>query len=79
MDKITAILTGFIILCVSLVVCISLWKPGAESVVNTYLAGAFGIVSGGSIALPVGYAIGKNKSETIKQDIEEKLNAETKP
>jgi len=61
MDKLTALLTGFIILCVSVVVCIALWKPGTEGMINTYLAGAFGIISGGSIALPVGYAIGKKE------------------
>lgn len=79
MDKITACLTGFIVFCVSIIVGIAVFHPGTDSMVNTYLAGAFGIISGGTIALPVGYAIGKSSSEGIKKDIEDKLNENPVP
>lgn len=66
MDKITAFLTGFIVFCVSAVVLygVSVLKAqGAEPVIQSYMTGAFGIVAGGTIALPVGYAMGKKKGE----------------
>lgn len=62
MDKTTAFLTGFIVLCVSTVVMYGIYKlgaNGAEPVLQSYMTGAYGIVAGGSIALPVGYALGK--------------------
>lgn len=63
MDKTTALLTGFIIACISGVILFALNKTGTgqatASVANSYMTGAFGVITGGSIALPIGYAIGK--------------------
>ena len=61
MDKLTACLTGFIVLCVTIIVGMVVYKAlsGADSVVNSYMTGAFGVITGGSIALPIGYSMGK--------------------
>jgi hypothetical protein len=66
MDKTTAILTGFIVACISIIVYFAIINMGSDSqsaasVINSYMTGAFGIVTGGSIALPIGYAIGKKE------------------
>ena len=66
MDKTTAFLTGFIVFCVSAVVLYGVYvlrTNGAEPVIQSYMTGAFGIVAGGAIALPVGYALGKKKGD----------------
>ena len=66
MDRTTAFLTGFIVFCVSAVVLYGVYvlrANGSEPVIQSYMTGAFGIITGGAIALPVGYAIGKKKGE----------------
>lgn len=68
MDKLTAFLTAFIVLCVTIIVGIAIYElsTGADAVVNSYMTGAFGVITGGSIALPIGYSLGKKVKDDEK-------------
>jgi len=59
MEKTTAIVTCFIIACVSGVVLYGINTLGivCEPVLQSYMTGAFGVITGGAI----GYTMGKTK------------------